>query len=113
MAESIVILGNLKYIEDVKKGQTDSREISNAISNRFKSVVENIISLAEKAVEKGQMSIESLEELVKMIPSNSMFTIEHTENLNDLIIRGNSTIENHKGNFQVANDQKVIVKAIQ
>ena len=113
MAESIVILGDLKYIEDVKKGQTDSKEISNAISNRFKNVVENIISLAEKAVEKGKMSIESLEELVKMIPSNSMFTIYHTENLNDLVLRGNNAIQNHKSDTLVADNQKVIVKAIQ
>lgn len=55
------------------------------IPNTFKTVIEYVIALAEKAVEKGMMTIDSYKELLDMVLSGNCFTRKQAKNYNTLL----------------------------
>ena len=88
------------------------KESSGMVSNKYKSIFENLTKLALKAHEKGMMNTQDLDEFRNVLPFNKeMFSKEHTLDYSNLSTEIDRTLNDMKVQNLMEEDFTPTIKA--
>lgn len=93
MSKEIDVKDYLKMLNMLNTTKKSNPEIDGSVA--FKYVIRNTINLAEKAVEKGKITLASFEEIINFIPQNGF---KHTGNLTIVKNDAYAKLNDYKGN---------------